>query len=64
MKAEDFSAWVAFMRETRRWSGAECARHLGCGINQVTVWKVRGAPGYIGLACAAVAFGLPAWRSV
>jgi hypothetical protein len=62
--AEDFTAWVAFMKATRRWSGAECARALGCGENQIRIWKANGAPGYIGLACAALAFGLPAWRAV
>lgn len=52
------------MKDTRGWSGLECARQLQCGTNQIRVWKANGAPGYIGLACAALAFGLPAWRSV
>ncbi|MGE8131810.1 hypothetical protein ACQKQD_33260 [Methylobacterium sp. NPDC080182] len=64
MTADDFTAWTRFMKDTRGWSGLECARQLQCGPNQIRVWKDNGAPGYIGLACAALAFGLPAWRSV
>lgn len=62
MSAADFSAWVAHMKSTRRWSGRECARQLGCGVNQVAVWARDGAPAYIGFACAAISFGLPPWR--
>lgn len=62
MEAEDFAAWVDHMRSTRQWSKAEIARQLGCGINQVNIWSEKGAPPYIGLACAALAFGLPIWR--
>ena len=61
MSATDFTAWLAHMKATQKWTGARCARELGCGINQISRWKARGAPPYIGLACAALAFGLPAW---
>jgi len=64
MLASDFAAWVANMKATRKWSARECARQLGCGINQIGIWSETGAPPYIGLACAALSFGLPAWKFV
>lgn len=62
MTNEEFSAWVAFMKADRRWSKAKCARELGCGPNQIARWSDYGAPTYIALACAALAYGLPAWK--
>lgn len=62
MTAEDFAAWVAFMKATRNWSAARCSRELGCGINQIKRWADNGSPLYIGLACAAISYGLPAWN--
>jgi hypothetical protein len=59
----DFTAWVAHMKATRNWSARECARQLDCGVNQIARWSANGAPGYIGLACAALSFGLPPWRA-
>jgi hypothetical protein len=50
------------MRAERHWSGARCARELGCGGNQIKRWRERGAPIYIGLACAALAAGLAAFE--
>jgi len=64
MSASDFSAWVALMKERHRWTAMECARQLGCGRNQIARWCDKGAPAYIGLACAALAYGLPSWRRV
>ena len=64
MSAADFAAWVAYMKETRGWSARECASHLGCGVNQIARWSKKDPPAYIGFACAALAFGLPAWRKV
>lgn len=64
MTPADFAAWVEMMRSTRRWSDAECARQLGCGPNQITRWRKTGAPAYIALACAALAYGLPPWRTI
>lgn len=62
MAPSDFSAWVAHMKATQRWSKAACARQLGCGINQINIWSENGAPPYIALACAALSFGLPPWK--
>lgn len=62
MTADDFAAWVALMQTARHWSAARCARELSCGKNQIAIWSRRGAPDHIGLACAALAYGLPAWR--
>lgn len=38
------------------------ARKLGCANNTVVKYRRDGAPDYIGLACAALAFGLPHWK--
>jgi hypothetical protein len=62
MTPANFTAWVAHMKATQGWSGRRCARMLGCGPNQIGIWQRKGAPEYIGLACAALAYGLPAWR--
>lgn len=64
MSAADFAAWVEMMRDQRSWSRRRCAEELGCGVNQISIWSANGAPPYIALACAALAFGLPAWRKV
>lgn len=59
MEAKDFSAWIEHMG----YSDREVTRQLGLGSrNTVAKYKTEGAPAYIGLACAALAFGLPAWR--
>ena len=62
MTSTDFAAWVAMMKATRGWSARRCSRELGCGVNQIARWSESGAPLYIGLACAALTFGLPPWR--
>jgi transcriptional regulator with XRE-family HTH domain len=64
MTADDFSAWVRMVATQRGWSRAQCARELGCGINQVAIWMRTGAPRYIALACASLAYGLPPWQPV
>lgn len=61
MTSADFTAWAAHIRATRGWSDMEISRQLGCGENQIRAWKAKGAPNYIGLACAALSYGLPAW---
>jgi hypothetical protein len=61
MLPESFQSWLLHMAETRSWSGREAARQLGCGVNQVKQWRENGAPLYIGLACNALAQGLPPW---
>ena len=60
MTAEEFNAWLDHMNI----SGLEASRKLGAGKDTITNWKRNGAPHYIGLACAALAFGLPAWKQV
>lgn len=62
MTPENFAAWVAHMKTTRKWSARRCSRELGCGINQIGIWSEKGAPHYIALACAALSFGLPPWK--
>jgi hypothetical protein len=64
MSPEDFTAWVSLMKRTRGWSARECAKQLDCGVNTIAIWSQKGAPGYIGYACAAIAYGLPAWRDI
>ncbi|WP_432284137.1 hypothetical protein SLT36_20315 [Aminobacter sp. BA135] len=58
MDATDFVAWIDHMG----WSDSEVARRLNLARNTVAKYKSEGAPSSIGLACAALAFGLPAWR--
>lgn len=60
MSADDFNAWLDHMGI----SGLEAARRLGVSKNTVPRYKIEGAPLHIGLACAALAFGLPPWRKV
>lgn len=62
MTPSDFTAWRAHLGLSR----AEAARRLGCGINQPQIWEEGKTPipEYIALACAAIAFGLPAWRAM
>lgn len=62
MSPAAFTSWVAAMKATRKWSARRCARELGCGVNQIARWSANGAPTYIALACAALSYGLPAWR--
>jgi transcriptional regulator with XRE-family HTH domain len=54
MTAADFAAFVALCKERRGWTKTELAKRLGCGINQINIWSEKGAPLYIGLACAAL----------
>jgi hypothetical protein len=59
MTADDFNAWLAHMKL----NDAQATRALGLGSrNTLVKYKAEGAPGYIALACAALAYGLPAWR--
>jgi hypothetical protein len=63
MTAQDFAAWVAFMKASRNWTARECSRQLGCGINQIARWSRTGAPLYIGLACSSLCLGLQSWKA-
>lgn len=58
MDAKDFVAWIEHMG----WTDSEVSRRLDLARNTVVKYKAEGAPASIGLACAALAFGLPAWR--
>lgn len=60
MTADDFNAWLDHMGI----SGLEAGRRLGVSKDTVTKYKRGGAPAYIGLACAALAFGLPPWKDM
>lgn len=62
MTPSDFTAWVALMR-SNGWTKAECAKRLGCGVNQINVWAAKGAPLYIALACSALCQGWGEWKS-
>ena len=59
MLAKDFSAWLDHMG----FNDSEAARRLEISRNTLVKYKVEGGPAWLGLACAAIAFGLPAWRS-
>ena len=60
MSAIDFNAWLEHMGI----SGRKAAQQLGTANDTITKYKRDGAPLYIGLACGALAFGLPSWRKI
>lgn len=57
MSAEDFRRW----RSTLRLSDAAAAAVLGVSRTTVARYNREGAPRHIGLACTAIAMGLPPW---
>jgi hypothetical protein len=58
MSAEDFNAWLAAMRL----NDSKATLALGLGSRHTLIrYKAEGAPLYIGLACAALARGMPIW---
>jgi len=61
MNAQDFAAFVSLCKQRRGWSKTELSRRLGCGINQINIWAMKGAPPYIDLACAALDRDIGAW---
>ena len=67
MTPEAFNAWLAHMGQlrgkSRPISDSEASRLLGWSRMAVIRAKQKGAPQYIGLACAAITFGLPEWSS-
>jgi transcriptional regulator with XRE-family HTH domain len=60
MTAEDFAAWIDHMKLSER----KVAETLQLSRTTVAKYRREGAPVHIGLACAALAFGLPEWRAV
>ena len=58
MTGEDFTAWMEHVGMNK----IKAAAALGLGRNTVARYMIEGAPEYIALACAAIAFGLPAWK--
>lgn len=57
MTKDDFAAFLDHMG----WNKSKAGRELGISRNSVDAYLKKGTPAYIGLACAALAFGLPAW---
>lgn len=64
MTAPDFAAWLALMKARAGWSKRRAARELGATPNTILNWERSGAPPYVALACAALAYGLAPWRQV
>lgn len=62
MTPADFASWVAHMRGLG-YPEYKLAKLLGCGRNQITLWRVRESPRYIGLACAAIERGIEPWTT-
>lgn len=60
----DFSEWIMHMREIRGVPEYAIAELLDCGKNQITEWRKKGAPRYIGLACASLAEGVEPWSEL
>lgn len=58
MTAKDFTAWMDHMG----WNIQRTAIGLGIGRNTVSLYMKDGAPEHIGLACSALAYGLPRWK--
>lgn len=64
MSADDFSAFLTLMTIRSGWSARKLGDALGVSENTMATWKRKGAPRHVALACAALVFGLPAWRKV
>jgi hypothetical protein len=63
MNPTDFLAWRIHMnRKERPLSERDTAEMLGASRTAIRGWSTKGAPRYIALACAALAYGLPEWR--
>jgi hypothetical protein len=61
MTPADFAAWLEHVRALHGWNKAEAMRRLDADKNQPARWTKPGAkiPGYIALACAALARKTP-----
>lgn len=62
MPAAEVEAFVTFTAIRYNWSARKLSDALGISENTMTAWRRNGAPRHVALACAAIAFGLPAWR--
>jgi hypothetical protein len=62
MTAAQFEAFVTFTAVRYGWPARKLADALDISENTMTAWRRTGAPRHVALACAALAFGLPAWR--
>lgn len=60
MEAKDFVAWLEHMGL----NDLAASKALGISRTSVQKYKTEAAPPVIGLACAALAFGLPPWRKL
>lgn len=58
MTGADFTAWM----QLKGWNILKTAAELELGRNTVSRYMREGAPKHIAYACAALAFGLPAWK--
>lgn len=58
MSAEAFNAWLDHMQLSER----AAVEVLGITRQTIHNYRERGAPLYVGLACAAIAAGLEPWR--
>ena len=64
MTAEDFNAWLAFMKLKKlAASDAACARLLGVSANTLIRWKQEGTSQLVALACAALIDKIPPWKN-
>jgi hypothetical protein len=62
----DFEAWLSLMGGRRRITDSAAAEMLGLARNTVQAYRTGRTPmpRPVALACAALAFGLPPWRSI
>lgn len=59
MTGDDLKAW----KKHHRLHSSLAAKMLGVSADTWTRWEAKEKlPAYVGLACAAISFGLPPWR--
>jgi hypothetical protein len=63
MSKDDFWSWLAHMKTTKGWDQATCQTKLGVNDTDFRLYKEKGAPRSIGLACNALDEGLGPWRA-